>query len=238
MNGYNAGHPKSLPPMVSDLARSLGADPECAFDAVAFSQTGQMRISLKSRLWLPFTARQMMSVRSCAFVWNARFRPLGYMTVTDALENGSGRLDVSALSMIPVARSKPCAALTRGELVRYLAELPLAPDAMLHNRDLTWREIDASTLAVTAGSGDTACEVFLGLGPDQRIISAFCADRAASATAPFAPMPWRGAFADYRKQNGRWIPTAAEVGWVIDGKIDIYWRGRMQNWATSLLTRT
>jgi hypothetical protein len=125
------------------------------------------------------------------------------------------------------------AALTRGEMIRYLAELPLAPDAMLHNHELAWREIDAATIAVTAGSGDTACEVVLGLGPDQRIISAFCADRAASATPPFAPMPWRGTFADYRQQNGRWIPTAAQVGWVIDGKEDIYWKGRIGNWAPS-----
>ena len=146
------------------------------------------------------------------------------------LENGSGRLDVTALGVIPIARSKPSAALTRGELVRYLAELPLAPDAMLHNHELTWREIDASTVAVTAGSDDTACEVLLGLGPDQRLVSAYCADRAASATPPFAPMPWRCGFADYRRQNGRWIPTVAEVGWVINGKYDVYWKGLIRDW--------
>lgn len=230
MTDHDTDHPKRLPPMVSDLALRLGADLDCAFDRVGFAQTGKMRISLKSRLWLPFNARQTMAVRSCAFTWTARFLPLGYMTVTDAIENGEGRLDVTALGMIPVARSKRNAALTRGELIRYLAELPLVPDAMLHNRDLSWREVDASTIAVTAGSGDTACEVVLGLGPDKRIISAFCADRAASATPPFASMPWRGEFSDYHQENGRWIPSAAQVGWVIDGNIDIYWKGRIEHW--------
>ena len=233
MTVHNIDHLERLPQVVSDLALRLGADPDCPFDTVGFSQTGSMRVSLKSRLWLPFIARQTMAVRSCAFAWNARFLPLGYLTVTDAFENGVGRLDVTALGMIPVARSKPSAALTRGEMIRYLAELPLAPDAMLHNRDLDWREINASTIAVTAGSGDTASEVILGLGPDQRIISAFCADRAASATPPFAPMPWRGAFSDYRQVNGRWIPSAAQVGWVIDGKEDIYWNGRIRDWTPS-----
>lgn len=220
-----------LPPVVSDLALRLGADPDCPFDTVGFSQRGSMRISLTSRLWLPFTARQTMSVRSCAFVWNARFLPLGYMAVTDALESGAGRLDVTALGMIPVARSKPSAALSRGELIRYLAELPLAPDAILLNRDLNWREIDASTFAVTSGLGDAACEVVLGLGPDRRIISAFCADRAASTTPPFAPMPWRGVFSDYSEVNGRWIPSVAQVAWVIDGKEESYWRGQIRDWA-------
>jgi len=233
MTVHDADNPEPLLQMASDLALRLGADPACPFDSVGFSQTGSMRINLNSWLWLPFTARQTMSVRSCAFVWNAHFRPLGYMTVTDALEDGTGRLDVTALGMIPVVHSKPSTALTRGEMIRYLAELPLAPDAILHNRALAWCEIDATTLAVSAGSGDTACEVVLGLGPDQRIISAFCADRATSATPPFAPMPWLCAFADYRQQNGRWIPTAAKVGWVIDGRVDNYWSGRMQDWALS-----
>lgn len=219
-----------LPQMVSDLALRLGADPGCAFDTVEFSQYGSMRVSLKSRLWLPFTARQTMSVRSCAFAWKARFLPLGYMTVTDALEDGAGRLDVTALGIIPVAHSKPSAALARGELIRYLAELPLAPDAILHNGDLDWREIDAFTIAVTSGSGDTACEVVLGLGPDRRIISAFCANRATSTAPPFAPMPWRGVFSEYHQVNGRWIPSAAQVAWVIDGRDEGYWQGRIQDW--------
>jgi hypothetical protein len=220
-----------LPPVVSDLALRLGADPGSGFDAVGFSQRGSMRISLTSRLWLPFTARQTMSVRSCAFVWNARFLPLGYMTVTDALERGVGRLDVTAFGMIPVARSKPSAPLARGELIRYLAELPLAPDAIPHNRDLNWHEIDASTIAVTSGTGDTACEVVLGLGPDRRIMSAYCADRAASTTPPFAPMPWRGVFSNYRQVNGRWIPSTAQVGWIINGREESYWQGQIRDWA-------
>ena len=33
----------------------------------------------------------------------------------------------------------------KGELMRYLAELAWAPHAMLHNPQLSWREIDATT---------------------------------------------------------------------------------------------
>lgn len=230
MTDHDRNNRNRLPHAVSELALRLGADPACAFNAVGFAQSGKMRLSLKSRLWLPFSARQTMSVRSCAFAWNARFMPLGYLAVTDALEQGVGRLDVTAFGFMPLVRTKASAALTRGELIRYLAELPLLPDAMLHNHNLVWREVDASTLAVTAGAGDTFCEVAFSLGPDQRIISAFCADRSASAAPPFKPMPWRGEFADYRQQQGRWIPSAAQVGWVIDGKECVYWRGRIEHW--------
>jgi hypothetical protein len=29
-----------------------------------------------------------------------------------------------------------------------------------------------------------------------------------------------------------WLPFAAEVGWVIDGKEVIYWQGRIEHWET------
>jgi hypothetical protein len=219
-----------LPTRVVDLALRLGADPKCAFDSVEFSQTGSMRISLESGLWLPFTARQRMSVRSCGFSWSAKFVPLGYLTVTDALEGGVGRLDVTALRLIPVARSKPGTALTRGELIRYLAELPLLPDAMLHNHDIAWREVAPSTIAVTAGSGDTSCEVTFELGADSNIVSAFCANRAASTTPPFSPMPWRCTFGEHRRRSGRWIPSMAQVCWVVNGKESPYWKGEIRDW--------
>ncbi|MEQ1731491.1 MAG: DUF6544 family protein [Vicinamibacterales bacterium] len=120
---------------------------------------------------------------------------------------------MTALGLLSVVRSKPNAAPTRGELIRYMAELPLLPDAMLHNCNLAWREIDASTIAITASSGETACEVVLGLGPGKRIISAFCTDRASSATPPFAPIPWRGAFSDWsRLARHRHDPRQAYAG--------------------------
>jgi hypothetical protein len=136
-----------------------------------------------------------------------------------------------AACLIPIARAKPNAALTRRERIRYFAELPLAPDAMLHNRDLGGRDIDASTLIVTAGARETACDVVFALGPDQRIASVFCADRAASTTPPFAPMRWRGQFFDDRQQRGRWIPSAARAGWEVDERDSPYWQGFIKDWS-------
>jgi hypothetical protein len=40
----------------------------------------------------------------------------------------------------------------KAELMRYLAELAWAPHAMLHNPQLSWREIDATTVEVSAES--------------------------------------------------------------------------------------
>jgi hypothetical protein len=56
--------------------------------------------------------------------------------------------------------------LKRGELIRYIAELAWAPDAILQNSELHWRKIGPDSLVVSAGRGDKLVEVTLTLNGD------------------------------------------------------------------------
>lgn len=224
----------TLPVGVRDLALRLGADPRQASGPVALLQTGMMRLRLRSDVWRPFAARQTIETTSCAFSWHARFWPFGYLRVIDALAGGAGRLDVTALGLVPVLRTPPTAALTKGELLRYLAELPFAPDAMLHNPALNWRVIDATRFAVSSGTGDVFAEAILTLDGDGRVAGMRAEDRPRSAMPPFLPTPWECRFADYRQRQGRWVPFAAEVAWVIDRQRSTYWRGTLTDWSIAM----
>ncbi len=152
------------------------------------------------------------------------------VSAVDALKDGQGRFDILALGFIPIARAGHSSAQMRGELMRYLAELAWAPDAILHNTALRWREDGRGGLAVSAGAGETAAEVILSLDSDGRIAGAYAPDRPRSASAPFLPTPWRGRFSDYRCHNEMWLPFAGEVAWEIDGKEEVYWQGRIEQW--------
>jgi hypothetical protein len=189
-----------------------------------------MKPKLDAASWMSFTATQTISTRTCAFDWLAHSGPFGMVSARDALAAGEGRLDVTALGFIPIARAEHSPALVRGELMRYLAELPWAPDAILHNTELRWRKDGPDTLAVSAGSGETASEVVLSLDSEGRIASGFAPDRPRSATAPLLPTPWRGRFSDYRRHEGRWLPFSGEVAWIIEGKEIVYWHGRIEHW--------
>ena len=219
-----------LPAAVYDLAMRLGAKAGAHAQHVRLIQTGRMKTQLDASSWMRFTATQTISTRTCAFDWLARAGPLGMISARDALVNGEGRLDVMALGFIPIARAAHTPALVRGELMRYLAELPWAPDAILHNTDLRWRKDAPDALAVSAGAGETASEVVLSLDSEGRIAGGFAPDRPRSATAPILPTPWRGRFSDYRRHNDRWLPFAGEVAWEIDGKEIVYWQGRIEHW--------
>ena len=221
-----------LPAAVYDLGRRLGADPALRRSTVRLTQTGRIKPDGAGR-WMRFCARQTIATLDCAFEWRARAGPFGAVSVCDALREGEGRLDVTALGVIPLVRTKNSPALVRGELMRYLAELAWAPDAILLNAALRWREDGPDALAVSAGSGETTCEVLLSLDSDGRIAGGFAPDRPQSAKAPYLPTPWRGRFSDYRRHANMWLPFAGEVGWEIGGRLDVYWQGQIEHWESA-----
>lgn len=220
-----------LPAAVRDLAERLGVTPRNKVAGVRLTQTGQMKRSLEARSWMAFTATQTISTQSCAFDWRAKAGPLGLIRGRDALKDGQGRFDITALGMIPIAKAAHTPALLRGELMRYLAEIAWAPHAIVCNQALRWRIVDTLTLSVSAGEGEAASEVLLTLDCRGRIAGAFAPDRPRSASQPILPTPWRGLFSDYREHDGIWLPFAGEVAWEIEGKSEPYWRCRIDTWA-------
>jgi hypothetical protein len=130
-------------------------------------------------------------------------------------------------------RAQRTPALVRGELMRYLAEIAWAPHAILNNRALRWRVINAETILVSAGTGETVCDVTLSLDGEGRIAGAFAPDRPRNSTAPFLPTPWRGQFSDYRMHGGIWLPFGGEVSWEIEDKRLPYWQCRINQWVMS-----
>jgi hypothetical protein len=92
--------------------------------------------------------------------------------------------------------------LTREELMRYLAELPLAPDVMLHMPHLRWRVDNADSFTVGAGHGTDAAEVTMTLGTNVRVGSVFAPDRARSIKATFLPTPLCVHFDNSRRVKG------------------------------------
>ncbi len=219
----------SLPPEALELARRLGAQSRPAPGFVHLTQTGRMRKDAAAR-WMRYSAKQTIFTRECGFAWQARAGTAGLIQIQDSLLGGVGQLRVSALGLIPIARAGRSAQLTRGQLMRYLAELAWAPDAVVQNPDLRWRAEAPDRLVVGAGEGETSAEVRLTLDAEGRIVSTFAPDRLRSVGKSFVPTPWRGRFSDYRFHAGLWLPFRAEVAWVIDGEDVVCWEGQIVEW--------
>lgn len=103
------------------------------------------------RCLVVFTAEETLSVTACAYSWRARLGPAHAVVMHDSPDAGRpGQCSVRAFGRLPLPFAPRPQALPRSERLRYLTELPLAPDAMLHNRSLRREEIDESQQPPTA----------------------------------------------------------------------------------------
>lgn len=224
-----ATHVGPLPDIVRIFAQKSGAH-EGGPHVVRLTQTVSMRFS-PEQPWQDLTAMHMAGVRASGFVWHATgsmmFLPIG---VVDAFVGSKGLLNARILNAISVANSEG-AATDRGELLRYLAELPLTPDAILNNAALVWHQIDDNTVSVSALSNGEPVSVEFSFNEAGDIVEAFAAARPMGVGDTWVDTPWRGKFFDYQQLGLRRIPTRAEVGWELPEGYFLYFRGTIQSYA-------
>lgn len=217
-----------LPSGVRDLAVRLGATEKRAGSIVTLQQRGTMR-SAPGVKPMRFMARQTISTEAVEFEWRAKCGPFGALSVTDYLRADSWGVRVRLLGLIPIASSIDNPAVMKGETMRYLAELPWAPDAILRNPRLVWRVINAHSFAVS--SHDGAGEVILRLSPDGLVAAIEASDRPRIEGAVNVERPWQGVFSDYRCFEGRAVPTRGEVSWILPTGAFKTWEGEVTGWA-------
>lgn len=214
-----------VPAIVQSFARGAVSEKPVP-NSVQLRQSGEMR-ALPGDPWRPFTAEQVISVHEPGFAWLARMQatPLLWARILDCYVDGAGLVEARLLGSLRLARAAGPQA-SRGELMRYLAELAWAPHAMLHNPHLSWREIDANTIEVSAESTDGPARVRL-VFENGDITRIEADDRPRAVHGRTILTRWHGRCFDYREMDGRRIPTRAVVSWLLEeGPFD-YWRGRV-----------
>ena len=97
---------------------------------------------------------------------------------------------------------------------------------MLHNPQLSWREIDAATVEVSAASQAGPARVRLVF--ENGDITHIEADERPRVVGPrIVPTRWQGRCCDYREMDGCRIPTRAVASWVLEDGPFEYWHGRV-----------
>ena len=227
--------PDTIPKIVRDFALKAGVAEKNPPLSAFFHQLCEMRINPGDN-WMSLRAEQVVGIQKLGFVWYAEQKKKLFVTmrVVDAYVDGSGFLNVRALGSLPIADMNGPGA-DEAELMRYLAELPWAPDAMLHNPQLRWRQLDEKTVEVEAGQGGVLAKVRLYFDDSGDIVEMQADARGRSEGMEVVPRPWRGSYSSYREIEGafagetgfRRIPTKAEIGWLLDEGYFAYWRGQI-----------
>jgi hypothetical protein len=223
---FSANLQAMLPPLVSAyLSRALPDERPAP---------RQVRITQEGRMWFKpgasprrFTAVQHLAVDRVAFAWRARFPivPWVAINVFDGYADGAGRLEVKMLGRTIQREQGP--EVRRGEALRYLAELPLVPYAMVGNAELEWHELDERRVELSARAGPDPVAVTVEFDAAGDIVRTSTPGRAYRRGDAWVPTPWAGVFSDYRELGGMRVPTCAEVSWELDGARFVYWSGRI-----------
>ena len=217
--------PLPVPAIIHSFARrSVCENP--VPNTLWLSQRGEMSANTGGH-WRPLTAEQVISIHEPGFAWLAQMHgaPLSSARVLDCNVDGQGLLEARLFGSLRVAHAAG-PQVGKGELMRYLAELAWAPHAMPYNAQLSWREIDATTVEVSAESPGGLARVRL-IFENGDITYVEADDRPRAAGRHIVPTRWQGRCCDYREVNGCRIPTRAVASWLLEDAPFEYWRGRI-----------
>lgn len=231
---YQTTHLDGLPMPVRRYLRRVLRDGQPYVRALRVEQRGTFRAGDATAAWRPFTATQHVAVRPPGFVWDASIRMTAGLPVRvlDAYHDGRGVLEARLAGVLPVMTGASGPDLDEGELLRYLAEAPLYPTALLPEMGVTWTPIDdRSARATLTDRGTTATLVFHFNDTDE--VARVEGERSFTKSDGTAEnRPWRGYWRDYAERGGMWVPTRGEVAWVHPEAGEVsYWRGQLHTFA-------
>ncbi|MFT4889963.1 MAG: hypothetical protein ACI9YT_000875 [Halobacteriales archaeon] len=225
---FDPGDVEGLPAPVRRYFETVLDEGQPLVHTVRLEQRGEIRLGGADAEWKPLEATQHYTVDPPGFVWDATIdvAPLLPARVVDAYANGEGFLRGKLLSTITVVDVGPDSEMNESELVRYLAETPWFPTALLPAAGVEWEPIDDhSARATIEHDGNVASVVFHF--DDDDLITRVTADRYRREDDSEAP--WTGTFRAYEERNGRLSPTEAEVAWDLAESEVSYWRASIED---------
>lgn len=146
------------------------------------------------------------------------------MLVQDSYADGVGRLHGSVLGLVTVAKAGETPEMTRGELMRYLAEAPWYPTALLPSQGVRWEPISDSSARATLTDKDTSVAMEFEFNDTGLIHRVYAPARHRIVGNTLKETPWEGRFWSYLRVQGMLVPTKGEVGWVLPEGTLPYWR--------------
>jgi uncharacterized protein DUF6920 len=183
----------------------------------------------KPNAWAPFRAEQDITPVPPGFVWDARIRVMGPVSVRvrDSYSGGVGTMRATVAGVFRIVHQRGTPEMAAASLQRFLAEAVWVPTALLPSDALSWSEIDDTTARVTLTDRGTTVSLDMTFGPRDEIVGT-SGMRYRDVKGTPVPTLWVGEHRDYERIDGVMVPASGEVGWVLpDAGRTPYWRGRL-----------
>lgn len=155
---------------------------------------------------------------------SVRMLPLLHLNVRDRYADGVGSGEVRLVSAFTVAADSDTPELNAASLHRYLAEAVWYPTALLPATGVRWSPIGEHRALATLADRGNSVSLEFRFNEVGEVTAVYTPGRWQRLGKTFALTPWEGHFSEYRRHQGLLVPSRSEVGWYVDGRLEIVWR--------------
>lgn len=229
---FDTGELAGLPPVVQRYFRAVLPEGAPLITGAVVGHTGMFNMSEGGTSWKLFTSRQHVVTRRLGFVWNGHIRALPGLGVYvhDAYIAGEGILRPAILGIFSLMDLRGGGDIAQGELLRFFAETPWYPTALLPSQGVVWEAVDADSARATLCDCGLTAVLRFEFDAQGLIASVRAEARGRTVGGKIVMQPWEGRWSDYQTQAGMRVPMAGEVAWLPpdgQGARKPYWRGRI-----------
>jgi len=203
---------QSLLACLKDFCFPGGEDAARLVRAIKTTQRGELCMSPGGR-WMPFTAEERIDATQSCFCWEARFcgGVMGSFVVTDAYEEGHGRVIIKLGGVLPVKKFVGQDA-DQGEIQRYFSSIMMCPPILLNHAAIEWTCPGFRTLRVRDHDDPTGATVDLVIGM-QGSPTVCKAYRPRIVGKETVLTLWSGTCLEFKEREGMNIANQSEVCW-------------------------
>jgi hypothetical protein len=205
-----------LPTPVQRYFRAVLKDGQPIIAAATFELAGTFNMSPTGEQWKSFTSKQRAITGHPGFLWDARIamRPGLTVRVVDSYIAGEGLLHAAILGLFNVANIHGTGEIARGELMRYFAEMPWYPTALLPSQGVRWEAVDHTSAHATIVDGPFTLKLLFRFNSADLIESFWAKARGSMVEKKLVMAPWEGHWSDYQMRDGMKVPLTGEVAWM------------------------
>jgi hypothetical protein len=229
---FDAQELEGLPAPVQRYFRAVLTDGQPIIAAAAIEMTGKMNMSATAEQWKPFTSQQRVVTRKPGFLWDAQVAMFPGLPahVEDSYIAGHGRLIAKVFGLFTVAELQGDGEIARGEFMRYFAEGPWYPTALLPSQGVRWQAVDDKSANATIVDGPITLTLLFRFNDLGLIASVRAESRGAGVgkDGVMEMLPWDCSLSDYQPLGGMLIPMTGEAAWVRPDGRKVYFVGHVK----------
>lgn len=227
---YSPNELIGLPAPVQRYFRTVLKDGQPLLSAVSVEHSGTFNMSETGDQWRPFTSTHRVITQRPGFDWEGRIAMMPGLSVRvhDAYIAGEGILHASLFGLVSLVNLRGTPEVAQGELMRFLAEAPVYPTALLPSQGVQWEPVNDISAKATLKDGEITLTILFRFTENGLIESVRAEARGRTVAGAVIPTPWEGRWSNYEIRDGMFIPFDGEVAWMLPNGPKPYWRGRIK----------